>query len=156
MLVVRTLQEEEEEEEYRAIKTNLEGPMSCGAEAISMGFMTVATNSTTAVSVPTGSWRSSAGYTYGRGWGEMRGKNGNISVEPGLQLTNDVADPTAGGTTITLGSALTADGTSNPQSTPISLSVAGYKYARPVWIVKLTSGTTLATAAVTGVIELVR
>jgi hypothetical protein len=130
--------------------------MSCNVETMSLGFMTIATNSQTPVAVPAGSWRSAAGYSFGRGWGEMRARNGAISAEPGLQLTNDVSDPTTGGTTVVLDSALVGDTVSNPQSTPISISAAGYKYARPVWVVKLTTGSTLATASVTGVIELVR
>lgn len=128
--------------------------MSCTIKSLNLPPMTVAWNSTNSVAIPAGpGWFSAAGLAGGRGWGEMSAKNGNLRAVPGIQLTNDVNDPTSG-TTTAVGSLLSADGVSVPNGVN-ALSTGGYRFARPVWILSLSSGTDLATACVSGTIELI-
>lgn len=130
--------------------------MGCTADMASMGFMLVASDqSTTEVAVPCGNWRSNKLYTFGRGWGEARNRTGNISATPGVQFSNSTTDLTSA-MNVALGTAMAAVGITTPPGTPVTLAVSGYKYWRPVWLVKLTTGTTLGTMAVSGVVELTR
>jgi hypothetical protein len=65
-----------------------------------MPWMTVAhnTNAST-IFVPATGWLDATGVTFARGYGEMRGKNGNITATPAVQTTNDVHAPGTGNVT---------------------------------------------------------
>lgn len=83
----------------------------------------------------------------------MRGRNGNITATPAVQLANDVHDP--GGTATSVGATMSADGPSDPNGNT-TLSTGSYRFARAGWNVTLSAGTTLATAAVAGGVALMR
>ena len=83
----------------------------------------------------------------------MRARNGNVTAIPGIQLTNDVHSP--GGSATSVGATMSADGVSDPSGVT-AISTGAYRYVRGGWIVQLSSGGTLATAAVAGVIELLQ
>lgn len=128
--------------------------MSCTVDRIVMAWMMVASNTTTVVFIPASGWMDAAGITSGKGWGEMRGKNGNIGATPAVQFTNDPHDPGTGNVT-PVGAQITADGVSDPNGNT-ALSSGSFRYVRAGWNVALSSGATLATASVAGVIELIR
>ena len=67
--------------------------MSCNVKRLAMPWTLVASDSTSAVSIPCTGWVSAAGVTGAKGWLEMRGQNGNLQATPAVQLTNDVHDP---------------------------------------------------------------
>jgi hypothetical protein len=131
-----------------------EKPMACSVTELVLGWMTVAWNSNaSSVFLPATSWVSADGVTGAKGWGEMRGRNGQITATPAVQLTNDVHDPPTTATAV--GATMSADGPSDPNGTT-ALSTGGYRYARGGWIVTLSSTTTLSTAVVAGGIALIR
>lgn len=127
--------------------------MSCTVKSLPLPYTTVAHNSTTQVVVPAGTWVSAAGISGGRGWGEIAARNGNLQAAPGVQFTNDPFDSPTGNVTA-VGSVLSTDGTTHPAGVT-ALSSGAYRFARPVWILSLSSGTGLATACVGGVVELI-
>ena len=83
----------------------------------------------------------------------MRNRNGNLTATPAIQLTNDTHDPGTSSTAV--GSTVSADGVSDPNGVT-TVSTGAYRFVRPGWNVVLSAGTTLATASVTGVVELIR
>lgn len=127
--------------------------MSCTVKSHPLPYTTVAHNSTTQVSVPAGAWVSAAGISGARGWGEIAARNGNLQVAPGVQFTNDPFDSPTGNVTA-VGCVLSTDGTTDPGGVT-SLSSGAFRFARPVWILTLSGGSTLATACVGGMIELI-
>lgn len=129
--------------------------MACSSEMVSMGFQLVASNSTTVAYAPAGVWKSTMGLSTGRAWGEGRVRNGNVQATPGIFLSNSTTSLT-GGTFIALGATIASETITDPLATAVSLaSAAGYKFWRPAWQVSLTAGSTLATMAVSGVVEVV-
>lgn len=127
--------------------------MGCSNQTMELLAMLVATNGTAEIAIPAGNWGPTTNVDKARGWLEVRGLNGTLQIKPGIQWTNTPALP--GTTWAAVGSAATADGVTNPSTTWTTLSLAGFKYCRPVYLVSLASGATLATAAVSGVIETV-
>jgi hypothetical protein len=119
---------------------------------ISLAWTGYSAITTAKVFVPCGNWGPAANLTGARGWGELRGKTGNFQGEPAVQVANDVRSP---GSATAVGSALTADGVSDPSAPTSVTNATTSKYARPGWLVSLTSGTTLATGSLAGVVELV-
>ncbi len=107
--------------------------------------------STTAVFIPAGPWVSAANLSAAKGHGEMRGRTNQFQAQPAVQFANDVRNPT---TSTAVGSLITGDGVSDPNGNT-ALSTGSVKYARPGWLVSLVSGTTLATAQLAGVVELI-
>jgi hypothetical protein len=115
-----------------------------------LSWMMIMASSTTVVAIPCGPWQAKA-TNAGRGWGELRARTGNIQVVLGVQYTNDVRNPVAA---TAVGSVMAADGVSDPLAAGwTTLPTAQYKYWRPVWLVSLTAGTTIGTAAVAGMLE---
>lgn len=111
--------------------------------------MTLATLTTTEVAIPAGEWTLAAGVLTAKGWGEVRGLNGSAQVRPGVQLANDRRNPES---TVAIGSVKATSGMIDPATQQVS---AGDKeWIRPVWLVSLSGGSTLATASVIGTIVL--
>lgn len=113
-------------------------------------WQTVAANSATAYFQPGGPWREAAGITGARSNAEMRGRNGNAQAQAAVQTANDIRNPDT--PAIGVGAAMTADGVSDPNG-ETSIASGTKRYIRSGWLVSLTSGSTLATAAVGGEIE---
>ncbi len=116
-----------------------------------MDWQGVSAISTTPVFVPGGPWRSAAGITAGKGSGELAGKTNQINVTPAVQVTNDVRAP---GATTAVGQGMSANGVSDPNGNT-AITTGSSRYIRPGWLVNLTSGSTLSTGNVCGVIELI-
>jgi hypothetical protein len=104
--------------------------------------------------IPATGWQDATGVTFARGYGEMRGRNGNVTATPAVQTTNDVHDP-GGSSTTPVGSTISTDGVSDPNGAN-AVSTGSARFIRGGWLVTLSSTTNLATAAVAGVIELIR
>ena len=119
---------------------------------LSLGWMGLSAISTVAVFVPTGGWVSAANLTGARGCGEIRGRNGLFQAMPAVQVANDTRSP---GTVTAVGTALTTDGVSDPDSIHPVTNAGSSRYCRPGWLVSLTSGTVLASAGLTGMVELI-
>lgn len=128
--------------------------MACTVDRLTLEWMLVAAIATGVVFIPAGPWVSAAGVTSAKGWGEMRGKNGNIGVTPAVQFTNDVHDPGASNVTA-VGTQMTTDNVSDPNGNT-ALASGSFRFVRPGWNVALSAGAVLATAAVGGTIELIR
>jgi hypothetical protein len=118
---------------------------------LGMEWSGYAAASTTKVFVPAGPWQPADNVTAAKGWRELRGKTGNFQAEPAVQVANDVRSP---GAATAVGSALTADGVSDPNG-HVVVTTASSKYIRPGWLVSLTSGTTLAFGSLAGVVVLI-
>jgi hypothetical protein len=126
--------------------------MACSTEGMPTPWMTSATGTTTAFFLPAGQWVSSANLTGARFSGEMRGRNGNFQITPAIQLANDVRS--ASPSTTAIGAVASADGMIDPTTTTVSAGTA--RYARPGFLVALSSGSTFATGSFAGVFELIR
>lgn len=112
--------------------------------------MTVATTvSATEVFIPAGEWESAAGVVSAKAWGEVRSLNGGLKVRPAVQLTNDVRSPDSA---LPIGGQTAADGVIDPAAATVAS--AGKLWIRVGWLVQLTSGSTLASAAVMGTVVL--
>lgn len=119
-------------------------------DEVLLAWFTVVSASTTAVFFPASGWFDAADAAKLRVPFEVRGLSGLLSVEPAYQTANDKAIPDAA---VTLGGALTADGLGFPSAwaTP---AVAGKQHIRAGWSVKLTSGSTVGSAAVIGRVQM--
>jgi hypothetical protein len=118
-----------------------------------MSWMSISSNGTTEVFIPASGWMSATAVTGAKGWGEIRGRNGNLQAIPAVQVTNDVHDP--GAVTTACGPTLTTDDVYDPNGVT-SVASGSYRFIRAGWLVKLTSGSTLATANIAGVVELIQ
>jgi hypothetical protein len=100
--------------------------------------------------VPAGEWSGTETLSLSRGWVELRNKPGNLQIRAGVQLTNDPRSP---GTTVTaVGALQTTNGTGDPTGW-VTLAAGSYRYWRPVYLVSLTLGTTLAFGNAGGVVQ---
>jgi hypothetical protein len=118
-----------------------------------MGWMGIAANSNNrTVFIPAGAWEDAGAIARVRGWGEMRGATGEITATPAVQLSNDPRNPPATATAV--GATLSADGVSDPTGAT-ALATGAFRFIRPGWNVKLSSGTTLATATVAGAVQFI-
>ena len=109
-----------------------------------------------AVIIPAGPAFSAAGLVQGRATGELRGKIGNLVVQIGLQFSN-LEDFTTSPAAVLLGAIMNANQYWPPLGTgPVSLSSNSgiYRLARPVWLVNLSSGSTLDYGRAGGEIEI--
>lgn len=127
--------------------------MACDSSSLYMGWMTVAAASTTPVFIPATEWGDALGVALAKGWGEARGRNGNVTATPAVQFANDPRNASGAGTAV--GATLSADGVSDPNGNT-TVSSGSNKYVRGGWNVALSSGTTLATMTVSGVIQIIR
>jgi hypothetical protein len=119
-----------------------------------MEWMTViAVTDAAAVFVPASAWLPCAGVTAAKGWGELAHRTGNLSVTPAVQFANDVRAPNLSATAV--GAAMIAAGVSDPNGNT-TLSTGAFKYLRVGWNVVLTSGSSVGSGVVSGVIELIR
>jgi hypothetical protein len=119
-----------------------------------LSWMTVvAVSDATVVFVPATEWISCAGVVAAKGWGELANRTGLLSVTPAVQLANDVRNPNASATAV--GVALTANGVSDPNGST-TLSTGSFKYLRAGWNVTLTSGSSVGTGVVAGIIQLLQ
>lgn len=125
--------------------------MACNTTQNWLVWMGLAATSVTEVFIPAGGWENAGNVTGGRGWGELRGRTGNFQVKPAVQLANDVRSP---GAATAVGSALSADGVSDPGAVT-ALSTGASRYIRVGWLVSLTSGSTLGFGAAAGTVELI-
>jgi len=116
-----------------------------------MSWAGYAAISTTELFIPAGPWASAANLSAAKGYGEMRGRTGQFQAKPAVQLANDVRSPSAG---TAVGATLTGDGVSDPNGNT-AITSGTSKYVRPGWLVSLVTGSTLATAQLAGVVELI-
>lgn len=87
--------------------------MACNVTRLVMGWMGIAWNQSAAsVFIPATGWVSAAAVVGARGWGEIRGRTGNLTVIPAVQLTNDVHNPDVD--IHNVGPTLTTDGIYDP------------------------------------------
>lgn len=120
------------------------------SQMVEMPWGTYAAGSTTEVFVPAGGWVPTRNVQSARGWGELRNRTGLFQARPAVQVANDVRSP---GTVTAVGAMISADGVSDPTA-PVSISSSTTsKYMRVGWLVSLTSGNTLGTGALAGVVE---
>lgn len=128
--------------------------MACTVDSMPLSWMTVvAVTDASTVFIPATEWVSCSGVTSAKGWGEMANRTGLLSATPAVQFANDVRSPQASATSV--GVALTATGVSDPNGNT-TLSTGSFKYLRAGWNVTLTSGTSVGTAVVAGLIQLIR
>jgi hypothetical protein len=128
--------------------------MACNVTRLSMNWMGLAWDkSASSAFIPATGWMSAAGITGGRGWGEIRGRTGNLTVIPAVNLSNDVHDP--GASVTNCGPTLSTDGVYDPTGVT-ALSSGAFRFVRAGWVVQLSAGTTLAAASVGGVVELIQ
>jgi hypothetical protein len=135
---------------------------SCKTGMTPLVSMLLQSASTTVTSVPAGPWRQTAGLTGGRvSLVEIRGLDGLLLVCPGIELTNDPRNPPGSQTQIKVSGGdvngfANANGFFDADTGGVtSLSGAASKALfRPVWLVKLSSGSTRAFAWAYGSIEL--
>ncbi|MBM4109693.1 MAG: hypothetical protein FJ255_12950 [Phycisphaerae bacterium] len=99
-----------------------------------------------------GAWRDATGLDKMRAVFEVRGLNGSLSVVPAVQFADMPDNP---GTVTNIGTAATADGFNAPSSwTSVQTDANAKQLFRLGWFVKLTTGSTLATAIVQGKVEI--
>jgi hypothetical protein len=115
-------------------------------------WRTAYTTSGTEIAIPTDSWERvrPSSTAFARGWVEVRGKQGTVSMGVGFQVSNDLVAIDAS----TRCSALaTADGVTNPSGTPTSVDLDAAKYIRPCIFLK-TGDASLAGGAISGIVEI--
>ena len=129
--------------------------MACSTKSVSLGWSLYAAIATGEVFIPATGWMSATNVTAAKGWGELRGKTGNFQAKPAVQVANDVRSPGAstavGGFVGGVGG---VDGVSDPTGN-VAVTAGTSKYIRAGWLVSLSSGTTLATGSLGGVVELI-
>jgi hypothetical protein len=125
--------------------------MGCETKSVIMAWQGVSAIATAPVFVPAGGWMSAAGITAAKGWGELAGKTNQMQVTPAVQVANDIRSP---GTATAVGQSISGNGVSDPNGSA-SVTTGSSKYIRPGWLVQTTSGTTLSTGNVSGVIEFI-
>jgi hypothetical protein len=119
--------------------------MACSVAKMAMvwgGYS--AASSVAEVFIPCGGWMDAGNITAARGWGELRGKTGAFQGKPAVQVANDVRSP---GAATAVGAAITSDSVSDPGGMD--------EYLRVGWLVSLTTGSSLGTGNLAGVVELV-
>ncbi len=112
-------------------------------------WMTLAAISTTAVFIPCGDWDLASGIVSAKAWGELRGRNGEFQLQPAVQTCNDVRNPDSA---TAIGNVINTNGPIDPAAANVSTDTK--TYIRPGWLVALGQGSTLATGAACGFIEL--
>ncbi len=125
--------------------------MACSIQTVMMDWQGVSANSVSPVFVPSGAWRDAAGITAAKGWGEMGQKTNQMQVTPAVQVANDTRNP---GSSTAVGAAISTVSTSDPNGVQ-AVSTGSSKFIRPGWLVQTTSGSTLSTGNVSGVIQLI-
>ena len=119
---------------------------------INLPITTIAFNNTSEYGIPAAGWMRAADVAKFRGSFEIRGINGVLNVALGYQ-TCDV--PNSVDTPVAVTSYQTSNGMYYGTAfTDISANTLGKQWVRIVWMVKLTSGSTLATASVSGSVDL--
>ena len=115
----------------------------------------VATNSTTASPIPASAPRRSGTLSKLRGDMEITALNGNIQIAIGVQ-TSDNADSWTDETSTLIVTWGAANGVAHSSAIVDFSSIAGAKqWVRLVYYVKLSTGSTLATAFVRGSVDLI-
>ena len=115
----------------------------------------VATNSTTAFALPAGAPMRSAGVSKARADIEITGLNGSVQIAIGIQTSDDAITWTDETGTFALGYQ-SSNGVSHSSSVADFSTIAGAKqWVRPVYYVRLSAGSTLATAFARGSIDLI-
>ncbi len=116
------------------------------------GGVTIPANTTTAVFVPGGRYRSPLGMKKARSKAEMRVALGTPEAQPALEFCN-----TWDGTkvAVAVGTNMTANGTSPPAAaaTDVETNAAQYLQVRPGWLVKNSHATNSASCWLDGTIE---
>ncbi len=121
---------------------------------ITLPWTTVATDSTSVVAIPATGWMKASDFAKVRATMEMRGITGtNLNVSVGYQTANVENAP--GGDAVIGSYRTTADVFYPTGFTDISADTLGKVMIRLVWLVKLSSGSTIATARVGGSVDLV-
>lgn len=128
--------------------------MGCG-RSLDLQATLVASLSTTAYAIPAGSPMRSNQMSKARADIEINGLNGNLQVAIGVQTSNDLCTWTDETGTFALGYQ-TADGMFHANAyADFGSIVGGKQWFRPCYYVKLGTGSTLATAFVSGSMDLV-
>jgi hypothetical protein len=128
--------------------------MACNVTRLGLNWMGIAWDkSASSAFIPASGWVSAAAVTGAKGWGEIRGRTGNLTAIPAIQLTNDTHDP--GANITNCGPTLSTDGVYDPTGVT-SVSSGSYRFVRAGWVVQLSAGTTLAVGSIAGVVELVQ
>lgn len=115
---------------------------------ISLSWLTLFVDSTTVVSIPAGDWMdtddvSKIGFEL-----EVRAKTGVIEVALGYETADNPDTPD---TAVAITAYRTTNGlTQRGGVTDVASTTAGKKFIRPVFMVTLTSGSTLTLAAARG------
>ena len=125
--------------------------MACNTKSVNLEWCLYAAIATGEVFIPATGWMPAANVTAARGWGELRGKTGSFQGKPAVQVANDVRSP---GASTAVGAAISSDGVSDPTGN-VAVTAGSSKYIRAGWLVSLTSGATLATGSLGGVVELI-
>lgn len=133
--------------------------MSCRSQMAPLLAMLLTAKDTTVVSVPAGPYRPTAGVTGARvNLIELRGIDGLMLVAPGIELTNDPRNPgsatqikVSGGDVNGFGN---ANGVFDADSAVTAISGVAKSLWRPVWLCKLSSGSTRGYVWAYGSIEL--
>ena len=113
-------------------------------------WQTVFVDSTTVISIPAGEWGEADDVAKIGFELEMRAKTGVLEVALGYETADDQATPD---TAVAVTAYRTANGlTQRGGLTDIASTTAGKKFIRAVYLVKLTSGSTLTLAAVRGLV----
>lgn len=125
------------------------------SKQITLTATLLAAISTTAVGIPAGPPMRSAQMARARGDVEISGLTGNFQVAIGIQISDDGITWTDETGTMALGYQ-SANGVAHSTSVADFTTIAGAKqFVRPCYYVKLSSGSTLATAFVRGSIDMI-
>ena len=121
---------------------------------LNLSWQTVFVDSTTVVSIPAGPWAEADDIAKLGFELEMRAKTGVLEAALGYETADNQDTPDAA---VAITAYRTANGlTQRGGLTDIASTTAGKKYIRPVYLVKLTSGSTLTLAAVRGLMYIVK
>ena len=121
---------------------------------INLAWMTLFVDSTTVISIPAGDWIDADDVAKVGFELELRAKTGSIEAALGYETADNQDTPD---TAVAVTAYRTANGlTFRGGLTDIGSTTAGKKYIRPVFLVKLTSGSTLTLAAARGRMFIVR
>ena len=121
---------------------------------MSLSWLTWFVDSTTVVSIPAGDWMDTDDVAKIGFELEMRAKTGLMEVALGYETADNQDTPD---TAVAVTAYRTTNGlTQRGGVTDVASTTAGKKYIRPVFMVKLTSGSTLTLAAARGRLFIVK
>ncbi len=122
---------------------------------ITRPWTTVCTDNTSVVAIPASGWMKASEFAKMRANMEMRGITGtNLNVGLGYQTAN--VENATGGDTLLGSYRTTADVFYGTSFEDVSAQTDGKVYVRLVWLVKLSSGSTIATARVGGSVDVIK